>query len=197
MFKNRLASLLIVIALVAVAALTVEEAFATKAVVASIEHRGNISATASYQAVLGKNLNDKAVTDFIASNSCSTEVQTVSSQLRLCKATGMALWIDSHQMVNTVYLAINNTSDFAAYKGELPFTVTANDTMAMVEQKLGQPVEIHAPQAGWQPRVPDEGSTPDHVHYWAIYKEFGLTVIYNSPSPNDKGATIYAILVTK
>jgi len=197
MFKNRLPTLLIVIALVAVAALTVQEAFATKAVVANVEHRSNVSVTASYQAVLGKTLNDKAVADFISSNNCSPEVRTLSGQLRLCKEAGMALWIDSHQMINTVYLAINNANDFADYKGELPFTVTAHDTMAMVEQKLGQPVEIHAPQAGWLPRLPDEGSTPDHIHYWAINKEFGLTVIYNSPSPNDKGATIYAILVTK
>jgi len=75
----------------------------------------------------------------------------------------------------------------------LPYGLTAQDTMATVEQKLGEPRVIYAPQAGWVPGLPDEGSSPDHMHYWAIYKRFGLTIIYNSPSPDDKSATIHAI----
>jgi hypothetical protein len=77
----------------------------------------------------------------------------------------------------------------------LPFGLTAQDTMASVEYKLGQPVETHAPQAGWEPGLPDEGGSPDHAHYWAIYRRFGLTVVYNTPSASDKNATIYAIYV--
>jgi hypothetical protein len=77
----------------------------------------------------------------------------------------------------------------------LPYGLTAQDTMASVEYKLGQPVEIHAPQAGWKPGLPDEGFSPDHAHYWAIYRRFGLTVVYNTPSASDKNATIYAIYV--
>jgi hypothetical protein len=77
----------------------------------------------------------------------------------------------------------------------LPYGLTAQDTMASVEHKLGQPVEIHAPQAGWKPGLPDEGFSPDHIHYWAIYRRFGLTVVYNTPSASDKNATIYAIYV--
>jgi hypothetical protein len=60
-----------------------------------------------------------------------------------------------------------------------------------------QPKVQQAPQAGWELGLPDESGTPDHTHYWAIYKRFGLTIVYNSPSATDKGATIYAILVNK
>jgi hypothetical protein len=147
---------------------------------------------ATYQAVLGKSLNDKEVADFIASNKCAGD-----AQFQLCKAVGMALWINSDKMVKTVYLNLNNADGFAAYKGELPLGLASNDTMATVEQKFRQPIEVHAPQAGWTSGLPDEGSSPDHVHYSAIYKRFGVTIIYNSPSANDKGATIHAILFSK
>ena len=81
----------------------------------------------------------------------------------------------------------------AAAPEALPYGLTSRDTMATLELKLGQPRVTFAPQAGWEPGLPDEGSSPDHAHYWAIYKRFGLTVVYNSPSANDKGATIDAI----
>ena len=77
----------------------------------------------------------------------------------------------------------------------LPYGLTIQDTMAAVEQQLGQPRIIHAPQAGWEPGLPDDGGSPDHLHYWAIYRRFGLVVIYNSPSPRDKAATIHAIFL--
>ena len=76
----------------------------------------------------------------------------------------------------------------------LPYGLTMQDTMASVEQRLGQPVVTYALQAGWQPGLPDEGGSPDHLHYYAVYKRFGITIIYNSPSPNDKNATIKSIL---
>ena len=81
----------------------------------------------------------------------------------------------------------------AAAPPALPYGLTVQDTMARVEQKLGQPRVTYAPQAGWEPGLPDEGSSPDHFHYWAIYKRFGLTIVYNTPSANDKSATVYAI----
>ena len=87
------------------------------------------------------------------------------------------------QKVETVYLYISSTIDgFAAYKGKLPLGLASTDTMADVEEKFGQPKVEHAPQAGWEPGLPDESGTPDHIHYWAIYKRFGVTVVYNSPS---------------
>jgi len=146
----------------------------------------------SYQAVLGKSLNNEDVADFIASNNCSAV-----SSFQLCPNAGMALWLDSDQMVKAVYLYPSDTKDFTAYKGELPLGLVSNDTMATVEQKFGQPKVEHAPQAGWEMGLPDEGLTPDHSHYWAIYNRFGLVIMYNSPSANDKSATIHAILVTK
>jgi hypothetical protein len=83
----------------------------------------------------------------------------------------------------------------AAAPEALPYGLSAQDTMASVEQKLGQPRVASAPQAGWESGLPDEGSSPDHMHYWAMYERFGLTVVYNTPSASDKSATIYAIYV--
>jgi hypothetical protein len=147
---------------------------------------------AAYEAVLGKSLTDTDVADFIASIRCSS-----TGPFQLCNAAGMALLIGEGQKVETVYLYPNTIADFAAYKGTLPLGLSSIDTIAIVEDKFGQPKVEHAPQAGWEPGLPDESGTPDHIHYWAVYKRFGVTIIYNSPSATDKGATIHAILVSK
>jgi hypothetical protein len=147
---------------------------------------------ATYEAVLGKSLDDTEVVDFIASNRCSS-----THRFQLCNAAGMALLIGEGQKVETVYLYPNTIADFAAYKGTLPLGLSANDTMASVEDKFGQPKVQQAPQAGWEPGLPDQSGIPDHTHYWAMYKRFGVTIVYNSPSGTDKGATIYTILVSK
>src|SRR5262245_5281947 len=83
----------------------------------------------------------------------------------------------------------------AAAPDRLPYGLTMQDTMATVEQKLGQPKITQVPQAGWEPGLPDEGGSPDYAHYWAIYKRFGVTVVYNSPSASNKSATIQAIYI--
>ena len=85
----------------------------------------------------------------------------------------------------------------SASSENLPYGLTLQDTMASVEQKLGQPRVEFAPQAGWEPGLPDEGSSPDHIHYWATYERFGLTVVYNSPSATDKNATIKTVISHK
>jgi hypothetical protein len=109
----------------------------------------------------------------------------------------MVLAVDSAQEVQNVFLYPGDSEGFTAYQGELPFGLALTDTMEMVEEKLGYPIEIHAPQAGRVPRLPDEGITTDHFHYTATYQQFGLTVIYNTPSASDKNATIYAIQVNQ
>lgn len=81
----------------------------------------------------------------------------------------------------------------AAAPPPLPYGLFTRDTMASVELKFRYPRVEHAPQAGWEPGLPDEGGSPDHIHYWAVYKRFGLTIIYDSPSPNDKSANIVAV----
>jgi hypothetical protein len=96
----------------------------------------------------------------------------------------------------TVYLYPKKIDDFEAYKGNC-LRLSANDTMASVQEKFGQPKVQHVPQAGWESGLPDESGTPDHTHYWAMYKYFGVTIVYNTPSATDQGATIYAILVSK
>ena len=147
---------------------------------------------AAYEAVLGKPLNDRDVADFITSNNCSG-----TNQFQLCSAAGVALQVGQGQKVENVYLYPNKTNDFSAYRGALPLNLLASDTMANVEEKFGQPEVPQAPQAGWELGLPDWSGTPDHVSYWAVYKRFGLTIIYNSPSATDKAATIHAILVSK
>jgi hypothetical protein len=149
-------------------------------------------AEVGYQATLGKSLSDKNVAAFIASNNCAP-----SGPFQLCQGAGVALWTDADQVVKTAYLYVREADGFSSYKGALPVGLARNDTMADVEEQLGQPKVEHAPQAGWQLGLPDEGGSPDHIHYWATYKRFGLTVIYNSPSANDKNATIHAILVNR
>jgi len=147
---------------------------------------------ATYQAVLGKSITNKEVANFITSNRCSSD-----GPFQLCKNTGIALWLDANQTVKSVYLYPTGTDSFVAYKGALPLGLAATDTMATIEQEFGQPQIVQVPQAGWEPGLPDESGSPDHVHYWAIYKRFGVTVIYNSPFPNDQNAKIYALLVNK
>ena len=73
----------------------------------------------TYQAVLGKSVNDKAVADFIASNYCSTD-----EQFALCPSLGLALWADSSQRIKMAYLYARESSFNAAYQGELPFSLT-------------------------------------------------------------------------
>jgi hypothetical protein len=136
-----------------------------------------------YQDVLGKPLNDEAVADFVAENTCSS-----ANQFLLCNSIGMALWTDSNEVVETVYLYLNNAEGFAPYKGELPFGLKFYDNLAAVEYKLDR-------QGLGNRGLPDEEAVPDHMHYQATYHEAGLTIIYNYPFP-DEDATIYAIVVT-
>lgn len=149
-------------------------------------------AEVDYEAALGKPVSDQTVADFIASNRCAP-----ASSFQLCPDAGLALWADEDQIVKSAYLALDDSADFASYKGRLPMGLARNDTMADVEQKFGQPRVSQAPQAGWEPGLPDRGTSPDHIHYWAVYERFGVTIIYNSPSANDKNATIHAILVNQ
>lgn len=143
-----------------------------------------VSKAPVYESILGKSLNDDVVTDFITGNSCSRV-----DQFLLCKTVGMALWTDSNQVVETVYLYLNDADGFAAYKGELPYGLKFYDIMGAVEYKLKK-------QGVGKAGLPDEGATPDHLRYRATYHRAGMTIIYNSPSPGDEDATIYAILLS-
>jgi hypothetical protein len=141
--------------------------------------------SASYVNLLGKSLTDRAVADFIVSNNCSS-----AAQFQLCEAAGVALLINLKQIVQTVYLYLNNTEGFGPYQGELPFGLKFYDTMGAVEYKLRRK---GVGRAG----LPDSGDTPDHLRYQANYQQVGMTIIYNSPSAEDEDATVYAILVSQ
>jgi hypothetical protein len=140
--------------------------------------------TAVYQSILGKPLTDEAVAEFIAGNRCSR-----ADQFLLCRAPGMALWTDSSRVVETVYLYLNNEDGFEPYEGELPFGLKFYDNLAAVEYKLNR-------QGLGNAGLPDTTAVPDHMYYRAIYHQAGITVIYNSPFP-DEDASINAILVSR
>ena len=141
--------------------------------------------TAIYESILGKPLGDEAVAEFLASHECSS-----ADQFLLCNAAGMALWTDSHQVVETVYLYLNDADSFAAYKGELPYGLKYYDIMGAVEYKLKK-------QGVGKAGLPDEGATPDHLRYRATYHQARMTIIYNSPFAEDEDASIYAILLSR
>ncbi|HSL27957.1 MAG TPA: hypothetical protein VK900_02055 [Anaerolineales bacterium] len=149
-------------------------------------------AEAGYQITLGKSMSDRTVADFIAGNSCHA-----SGSFQLCPSAGLALWADDERVVETAYLYIASSGNFVPYRGELPLGLERTDTMMDIEEKLGQPVVVYAPQAGWEPGLPDESSAPDRIHYRAVYSRFGITILYNSPSPKDKNTGIHAILVSR
>lgn len=142
------------------------------------------SRPAPYEALLGRSLADQDVADFIASNRCSS-----ADQFQFCKEIGMASGINSNQIVETVFLYLEDTDGFKAYQGELPYGLKANDSRETVEAKLKE-------QRVGTGRPNEEGLF-DHTHCWATYYSAGLTIIYNSPSADDKGATMHAILVEK
>lgn len=135
-----------------------------------------------YEPVLGKSLTDKEVADFLAKSNCSR-----IEQFQLCKEIGIVLGVNSNQVVETVFIYLENTGEFTAYEGELPFRLKSDDRRETVEHKFKQQ------RVGTG--VPNEGITPDHVHYWATYYSAGMTIIYNSPAADDQGATMHAILV--
>jgi hypothetical protein len=145
------------------------------------------SKAVTYKTVLGKSLTDNEVVDFIVNNNCSSAIQ-----FRFCQDVGMALWTDANQFVKMVYLYSGNAEGFKRYRGELPFGLTFYDPMWRVEEKLRkQNADDILQQAG----LPEEARSPDQMHYWAVYRRPGMTVIYNSPAA-DEDAYIYAILVS-
>jgi hypothetical protein len=137
----------------------------------------------AYQTVLGKSTDNKEVVDFLSSNHCSS-----AAQLDFCQDVGMALWIDTNQIVKMVYLYLYNQEGFTPYKGELPLGLKFYDTMGAVQYRLKK-------QGIGNVGLPDEASSPDHIHYWALYKQAGITIIYNS-AVADEDANMYAIVIS-
>jgi hypothetical protein len=142
-----------------------------------------VTESAAYESIIGRSLTDSEVSEFLTGNECST-----ADQFLLCNTAGIALWIDSNQAVETVYLYLNNSDGFAPYKGDLPYGLKFYDTMEAVEYKLNR-------QGIGNAGLPDQTATPDRMHYQAMYHEAGMTIIYNFPFP-DEGATIRAVVMT-
>jgi hypothetical protein len=143
----------------------------------------------TYEELLGNSVMDDAVVNFFAGNDCVSAMQ-----FQLCRESGMAFWMDSEQVVNMVYLYSGHADGFNRYRGELPFGLTFYDPMWRVEEKLSAVDAEDTSQATHELGLPDEGGTPDHFHYWAVYERFGMVVIYDAPSA-DEDAYIYAIVI--
>ena len=150
--------------------------------------RASTVVATSYQVVLGKSLNNGDVVNFIASNDCSS-----AADFELCKEAGVALWIDANQIVKIVYLYAGNADGFRRYRGPLPYELSFYDPMWRVEEKL---MDLDSTNILYQAGLPEEEGSPDHMHYWAVYKRLSMTVIYNSPG-KDEDAYIYAILMSQ
>jgi hypothetical protein len=144
----------------------------------------------TYQALLGKSVSDKEVADFLVNNNCSS-----TSQFQVCKDVGMALWIAATQIVKTVYLYSGSADGFRRYRGELPFGLSFYDPMWLVKDKLSALEVEDTLQTKGNTGLPDEASSPDHMHYWAVYKQLNMVIIYDTPFP-DEDAYIHAILVS-
>ncbi len=136
-----------------------------------------------YQDLLDKTFSNNDIKNWTAKNNC-----VFAEQLLSCQNLGIALWLNSEHVVKTVYFYVHNTDGFSAYKGELPFGLKYYDNRQAVEYKLNH-------QGIGNGGLPDEDSFPIQLHYWALYKKDGLTVIYNSPFA-DNDADIYAIVLT-
>lgn len=147
------------------------------------------SAASSYQALLGKPLNDQYVADFMAANHCSTVVQ-----YQICGSTGIALEVDQDQKITTVLLFPGRSETFAAFHGELPYGLQWTDTMAVAGQKLDVTSNTHYLQ---EAGLPGESGTPENIRLWVNYPQAGTTIVYNTHSADNTEATIHAILVTK
>jgi hypothetical protein len=102
----------------------------------------------------------------------------------------MELWLDSHEIVKTIYLYLHNTEDFSPYQGQLPFGLKFYDNLEAVEYKLNR-------QGVGNDGLPDSDSFSMHFQYWAFYKKHGLLIIYNSPFADDDNASIYAVAVSR
>lgn len=138
---------------------------------------------AHYNDLLGKSLNDDEILSLIDTYHCTPE-----TGLQICKGAGMALWLGPKQIVNRIVLYLYNDDGYVPYTGELPFGLKFYDTLEAVEFKLER-------QGLDSDGLPDETGTPDHTHYWAIYSQLDMIIIYNSYFA-DEAATIYAIVVT-
>jgi len=144
---------------------------------------------ANVQDMIGKPLSDHAVAKYILGNNCSS-----NGYFQLCYESGLALWVDTNEMVKSIYLYSGNADGFNRYPGKLPYGITFYDPMWLVIDKLKSFDEGDALNETSIAGLPETEGSPDHMHYWAEYKRFNMIVIYNEPFP-DEDAYIYAVVL--
>ena len=134
------------------------------------------------ESMIGRSMTDREVADFLTRNNCAS-----LEQFRLCKDAGLTFEVSPDQEVKTVFIYLEDTEGFKAYRGDVPFGLKYYDTWEIVEHKLRKQ------RVGTG--TPNEGHTPDHTHYWATYYSARMTIIYNSPSPEDRSASMHALVL--
>jgi len=87
-------------------------------------------------------------------------------------------------------------ADCKGTKGKLPYGLSFYDPMWWVEEKLRNLSDDDELPRTRGDGISYEGSSPNHLHYWTVYKRLGMTVIYDEPFP-DEDVYIYAILISK
>jgi hypothetical protein len=133
---------------------------------------------------MGKSLTENAIADFLVVHQCHR-----LNQFQICEEMGMALETSADQVIETVFIYLKNIDGFSAYTGELPFGLESSDTRETVESKFRQQ------RVGTG--TPNERGLLDRTHSWATYYSAGMTIIYESPSADDRSAKMHAILVTR
>jgi len=148
------------------------------------------SVPVDYQLALYASLDDQSATGYFVAHNCS-----VTGDFRLCPESGLAFQVDDVGLIRQVYFYIQQDNGFSPFSGKLPFDIEVSDTMADVQHKLGHPMVPQMPMLGWELGLPSHGGTPDHIHYWAVYEQYNLTIVYNTPLADDLNASIYIILI--
>jgi hypothetical protein len=149
------------------------------------------SIAVDYQVALYHSLDDHSAASYFVAHNC-----TATGDFRACPESGVAFQVDERGLIRQVYFYVQQGDGFSPFSGELPFGIDASDTMADVQRKLGHPKVPQIPMLGWEPELPSYGGSPDHIHYWAVYEQYSLTVVYNTPLANDLNASIQLILIS-
>lgn len=92
-----------------------------------------------YEVVLGKSVSTIQVANFLTSNNCRD-----ARPFQICEEIGIALWVNPRQVIETVYLYVNNSAGFEPYKGKFPFGLKFYDTLGAAEYKLKRQGVGHA-----------------------------------------------------
>lgn len=95
------------------------------------------------KSVLGKNINNKEVQNFINILNSERSVEKFSDcYFYSFKQKGIALKINNQDTIESIILYSEGSDNFRKYSGDLPNGLKFEDTRNVIEQKLGPPKKI-------------------------------------------------------